>query len=260
MPGQWEQRQFLVRCPNNSSPRLHIYLPVSKKKKKRGEKKNNTAGTKSRDEHGSRRATVFSHAWRAGMCSCVWFLPPPHTHTSPPPPRCSPRFPHSLSATNLPLKAPAVKPAGPWRCRPSVCIVECVCEGSKCTGDDMLFVGKGASPLTPFFSFIFLFLTTTDRECLRLQWNLCFPPELVCVCACVCACVCVQGGGATLPSQLLMIMSGEIMSSHASVQWTPVVHQPFMDVVECSGTHHRRRISFALMFKKINKNLNLVRK
>lgn len=57
----------------------------------------------------------------------------------------------------LPLKALGeradVTPEEFWWCRPSVWIVECVWEGSKCTSADMLFVEKGASPLTPFFFF-----------------------------------------------------------------------------------------------------------
>lgn len=65
MPGQWEQRQFLARCPNNSAPRLHIYLPVWRNEKKKGGKERNTDW--------NRRVSVFIHAWRAGMCSCAWF-------------------------------------------------------------------------------------------------------------------------------------------------------------------------------------------
>lgn len=69
--------------------------------------------------------------------------------------------------------------------------------------------GQSAPALTCFFrmelplSPIFFFFTSTDRECLNLHWS---PPPSPSFC------VCMQGGGATLPSQLLMIMSGWIMT------------------------------------------------
>lgn len=133
MPGQWEQRQFLVRCPNNSAPRLHIYLPVN------GKKAQQIWARRSPDL--SRQVSVFSHVWRAGMCSCVWYPCPP------------PRF-LLIVIKKFALKAQGERAAVTleefWWCRPSVWIVECVWEGSKCTSADMLFVEKGASPLTPF--------------------------------------------------------------------------------------------------------------
>lgn len=93
----------------------------------------------------------------------------------------------------------------------------------------MGFVERGASPLTHFP------FTTTDREYWSLHWSVFFLfYSLFSFCAYM------QEGGATLPLQLLMIMSAQIMTSLVSVQQTPVVHRPFIDVVECAGTHHRR--------------------
>lgn len=155
MPGQWEQRQFLARCPNNSAPRLHIYLPVWRNEKKKG-------GGKERNTDWNRRVSVFIHAWRTGMCSCAWFAslnkpaPPPYLSAQPPLhvfPSC---FPFSSSSENICLKSSGWegrRDAGrnSGCCRPSVWIAACVWEGSKCTGSDMLFVDERASPLTPFF-------------------------------------------------------------------------------------------------------------
>lgn len=67
-----------------------------------------------------------------------------------------------------------------WWCRPSVWIVGCIWEGSKCSGADMLFIEKEASPLTHFFPPF----TTTDRECWCLHWSFFFaffPPQPLCV-------------------------------------------------------------------------------
>lgn len=132
MPGQWEQRQFLVRCPNNSAPRLHIYLPVNEKKP-------------SRSERGGAQIWAgkfqFSATFDEQACVRVWYPRPP------------PRF-LLIVIKKFALKAQGERAAVTleefWWCRPSVWIVECVWEGSKCTSADMLFVEKGASPLTPF--------------------------------------------------------------------------------------------------------------
>lgn len=67
-----------------------------------------------------------------------------------------------------------------WWCRPSLWIVDCVWEGSKCSCADMLFVEKGASPFTHFFPF------TIDRKYRSLQWSgflkcILFPLQLLCV-------------------------------------------------------------------------------
>lgn len=158
MPGQWEQRQFLARCPNNSAPRLHIYLPVWRNEKKKG------GGGKRGTQIGTGE---FQFSFTPDEQACVhvrgsrlWINPPP----APPPylsaqpplhvfPSC---FPFSSSSENICLKSSGWegrRDAGrnSGCCRPSVWIAACVWEGSKCTGSDMLFVDERASPLTPFF-------------------------------------------------------------------------------------------------------------
>ncbi len=64
MWGQWEWRQFLVRCPNNRVP-----WPLLRKKMK--ERKKNTAGTEKRQGGGDKFIVMFD-----GQAMCV--APPPH--------------------------------------------------------------------------------------------------------------------------------------------------------------------------------------
>lgn len=55
-------------------------------------------------------------------------------------------------ASELLVSGATVTPKESSWCRPSVWIVECVWEGSKCTSDDMIFIEEGDSPLNSFFS------------------------------------------------------------------------------------------------------------
>lgn len=130
-----------------------------------------------------------------------------------------------------------------WWCRPSVWTV--YGKGQSAVALTCFSLRKEL-PLSPIF-FFFPF-TTTDREYWSLQWSGFSFSFFFFSNSPFSFCVYMQEGGATLPSQLLMIMSAQIMTILASVQRTPVVHRPFIDVVECVGTHHRKRILHPCLF------------
>lgn len=182
MPGQWEQRQFLVRCPNNSAPRFHIYLPVRGGKKQQG---------LSGEEHRLEQAS-FSFQPRLTSMACV------HVCCF-----CLGIGPLSTAAPTHPLHHVALRASHPRRHQKKLPLKLWVrgpmWRRRNSGGAGLLFglwsvYGKGQSapaltcfslrkelPLSPPF---FFFCTTTDRKCLTLHWSL-PPPPSFCVYLCV---------------------------------------------------------------------------
>lgn len=183
MPGQWEQRQFLVRCPNNRCPQVS-HLPRSLKKE--------PAATDCRSFPVI--ATIFA---------------PTTTQKNPKQNKNKRRNPGGAGLL-----------FGLW---------SVYRKGQSAVALTWVLL-REELPLSPIFLLQRLIGNTGASTGVYYY----FLNSLFSFCAYM------QEGGATLPLQLLMIMSAQIMTSLVSVQQTPVVHRPFIDVVECAGTHHRR--------------------
>lgn len=161
MLGQWEQRQFLVRCPNNSALRFHIYLPVFKKN--------------SRDW--AQKVASFSFSVIPDKHERVRGCGPPPFQLHFLPPSCS-----LIAAKKTPKSRRVGRcDAGGILVVPAFCLDCGLCMGRvKVQQCWHAFHWERSFPSYPFFPPF----TTTDRECWSLHWSFFFaffPPQLLCV-------------------------------------------------------------------------------